>query len=343
MAAVDVRDVRRRTGAGTIVEVSYPASEKPGELAFGVTYRVWIPDGVARLRGVIVHQHGCGAGACKGGETAADDLHWQALARKWDCALLGPSYQQEDGQNCRLLVRPAQRLAQAFLQALDDLAAKSGHPELATVPWCLWGHSGGGFWASLMQTSDPERIVAVWLRSGTAFAAWEKGEIPKPEIPEAAYRIPVMCNPGAKEKDDKRFNGAWDGHAGDVPGLPGQGGADRLRARPAHRPRVRRLALPGHPVLRRLPGRPPARRRGRRGRSSSRWTCRGLAGAPCSGQRPSRRPRTRARRPRPSGCPTSGWRGPGWSTSRPGPSATPRRRRRRPASRPPRRADGASR
>src|SRR3954471_3477438 len=53
-------------GAGTIVEVSYPASDKPGELAYGVTYRAWFPDGVKRLRGVIVHQHGCGAGACKG-------------------------------------------------------------------------------------------------------------------------------------------------------------------------------------------------------------------------------------------------------------------------------------
>jgi hypothetical protein len=94
---------------------------------------------------------------------------------------------------------------------LDDLAVKSGHAELKTVPWCLWGHSGGGFWASLMMASDPERIVAVWMRSGTAFSAWEKGEIPRPEIPKAAYGIPAMCNPGLKERDDKRFSGAWTG------------------------------------------------------------------------------------------------------------------------------------
>lgn len=199
------------SGSGTIVEVSFPASDRPGELAFAVTYRAWLPDGVARLRGLIVHQHGCGSGACKGGETAADDLHWQALARKWDCALVGPSYQQEDGQNCRLWCDPRNGSRARFLQALDDLAAKSGHPELAEVPWCLWGHSGGGFWASLMMTSDPDRVVAAWLRSGTAFAAWEKGEVAKPEIPEAAYRIPVLCNPGAREKDDPRFRGAWDG------------------------------------------------------------------------------------------------------------------------------------
>jgi len=205
--AADARAAER----GTIHSVRYEPSQKPGELVYGVTYRVWIPAGVDQLRGVIVHQHGCGKGACEGGRTAADDLHWQALAKKWNCALLGPSFEQADGQDCRLWCDPRNGSRDRFLQALKDLAEKSGHSELASVPWCLWGHSGGAFWSSLMMTSDPQRIVAVWLRSGTAFAAWEKGEIPKPEIPQAAYGIPTMCNPGLKERDDKRFAGAWTG------------------------------------------------------------------------------------------------------------------------------------
>ncbi len=202
------------SGPGRIVEVAYPGSDKPGELIFPVTYRVWIPDGVPRLRGLIVHQHGCGKGAGDGGKTAADDLHWQALARKWDCALLGPSIRQEDGQNCRLWCDPRNGSRARFLQALDDLAEKSSHPELKTVPWCLWGHSGGAFWSSLMMISDPQRVVAVWLRSGTGFTAWEKGEIPRPEISDSVYRIPVMCNPGRKEETDKRFQAAWTGATG---------------------------------------------------------------------------------------------------------------------------------
>jgi len=44
------------------------------------------------LRGIIVHQHGAGTTASIEGSTAAYDLHWQSLAKKWDCALLGPSY-----------------------------------------------------------------------------------------------------------------------------------------------------------------------------------------------------------------------------------------------------------
>ncbi|MFO0964538.1 MAG: hypothetical protein U0793_02980 [Gemmataceae bacterium] len=197
--------------AGRYFEVSYPPGKEPGALQLGVTYTLWLPEGVTRVRGVIVHQHGCGSGACKGGETAAYDLHWQALAKKWDCALLGPSYHQEDKQNCRLWCDPRNGSHKTFLQALHDLAVKAEHPEIETAPWCLWGHSGGGFWASIMQTLEPERIVAIWFRSGTAFSSWEKGEIDRPKIPEAAYAIPMMCNPGAKEKGDKRFNGAWTG------------------------------------------------------------------------------------------------------------------------------------
>ncbi|MCY2935325.1 MAG: hypothetical protein NT172_14290 [Planctomycetota bacterium] len=199
------------TAQGVIHQVRYGPSDKPGELIFGVTYRVWIPEGVKKLKGVIIHQHGCGKGACEGGMTAADDLHWQALAAKWDCALLGPSFEQEDAQDCRKWCDPRNGSRARFLQALDDLAQKTGHAELATAPWCLWGHSGGAFWASLMMISDPSRIAAVWLRSGSGFSAWEKGEIPKPEIPEATYGIPTMCNPGLKERDDKRFSGAWIG------------------------------------------------------------------------------------------------------------------------------------
>ena len=196
---------------GQYFEVVYPPSEKPGELKLGVSYRVWIPEGVRRVRGVIVHQHGCGAGACKGGETTSMDLHWQALARKWNCALLGPSYQQSDQQDCRLWYDPRNGSEKTFLRALHDLGESSGHRELERVPWCLWGHSGGGFWCSLMQTLHPDRIVAIWFRSGTAYPLWERGVIPKPTLSDAMYQIPMMCNPGVKEKGDQRFDFIWTG------------------------------------------------------------------------------------------------------------------------------------
>jgi hypothetical protein len=71
--------------------VRYEASPKPGELAFAVNYTIWIPPGVKTLRGVVVHQHGCGEGSCKSGLTGADDFDRPALAKKHDCAFLSPA------------------------------------------------------------------------------------------------------------------------------------------------------------------------------------------------------------------------------------------------------------
>jgi hypothetical protein len=77
---------------GTYAKLDYPASDASNELQIAVTYELWIPEGVRTLRGLIVHQHGAGTTASIEGSTAAHDLHWQALARKWDCALWGSSY-----------------------------------------------------------------------------------------------------------------------------------------------------------------------------------------------------------------------------------------------------------
>jgi len=40
--------------------IAYEPSTNVGELKLGVTYTLWVPPGAKRLRGVIVHQHGCG-------------------------------------------------------------------------------------------------------------------------------------------------------------------------------------------------------------------------------------------------------------------------------------------
>jgi len=63
---------------------------------------------------------------------------------------------------------PRRGSEKTFLKALTDFAAKSGHPEIDKVPWALWGHSGGGIWSEVMTTLHPERVVAMWMRSGSA-------------------------------------------------------------------------------------------------------------------------------------------------------------------------------
>ena len=194
--------------------VRYEASDKPGELIYPVNYTVWVPPGVKTLRGVVVHQHGCGEGSCKSGLTGAYDLHWQALARKHDCALLSPSYEQPEKANCQMWCDPRNGSDAAFQKCLADLGAKSGHPELAKVPWALWGHSGGGHWAGGMVLLHPDRVAAAWLRSGVPFlkADPKRPEIQAHTLPDAALKVPVMCNLGTKEGvtvKGERFAGVW--------------------------------------------------------------------------------------------------------------------------------------
>lgn len=194
--------------------VRYEASTKPGELIFPVNYTIWVPPGVKSLRGVIVHQHGCGEGSCRSGLTGAWDLHWQALAKKHDCALLAPAYEQPEKADCQMWCDPRNGSAAAFQKCLNDLGQQSGHPELATVPWALWGHSGGGHWAGGMVMLYPDRVAAAWLRSGVPLLQPDpnRGTIKAHTLPDAALNVPVMCNPGTQEGvtvKDGRFAGVW--------------------------------------------------------------------------------------------------------------------------------------
>lgn len=209
--------------------VRYEGSDKPAELIYSVNYTIWIPSDMKTLRGVIVHQHGCGEGSCKSGLTGAYDLHWQALAKKHGCALLSPSYEQPDKADCQMWCDPRNGSDAAFQKCLVDLGAKSAHPELAKVPWALWGHSGGGHWAGGMVMLHPDRIVAAWLRSGVPLLREDptrKG-IKAHKLPDAALKVPMMCNLGTKEGvtvKDKNFAGVWPANEVFFNAVRGKGG-----------------------------------------------------------------------------------------------------------------------
>ena len=199
--------------AGQIFKVDYPASTNADELQLSVTYTIWIPDDAKTLRGVVVHQHGAGIPASEEGIAAAYDLHWQALCKKWDCALLSPSYHVSNSKvddspgGSQLWFDPRRGSEKTFLKALSDFSAQSGHPELKKVPWVFWGHSGGGIWSDVMAILHPDRVAAMWLRSGSA-AMWQNHSnfVTLEESP-AVFGIPTMCNSGLEEKNNRPWVG----------------------------------------------------------------------------------------------------------------------------------------
>jgi hypothetical protein len=169
-----------------------------------------------------------------------------------------------------------------------------------------------------MQAKYPERIVAIWFRSGTAYSYWQKPEdptkertIPEVVLPPAAYEIPMMANPGAKENGDKRFNTAWTGSLAMFKDYRAKGAPigfapdpPSLRTRPATSATLpSRSSTPASRCAYRSPATGSARSTSRR------------AGSPVSSApKPSLRANTLATRPSPTGCLTPPSPRPGWNT-----------------------------
>ncbi len=206
-SGADAAPIIPSSGIGRYFQVVYPPSQTPGELRIGVNYTLWVPDGIETIRGVIVHQHGAGMTAAHFGAYSAYDLQWQAFAKKWDCALLGPSYLctsttgRFGAAGSDYWFDPRLGSDKTFLKALGELAVQTGHAELAAVPWVLWGHSAGAGWVDVIATLHPERVVAIYYRSGSPLTWADRPAMyPPVAIPAAAYAIPRMCSIGVKEK-----------------------------------------------------------------------------------------------------------------------------------------------
>ncbi len=194
------RIIAEDMNGGRYFETTFPAPEKEtfGVLPMAAEWRIWIPSEVETLRGVVVHQHGCGSGSGDGARAAVYDRHWQELARQNDCALIAASYRQGE-LACEAWCDPRNGSAQSFLNALDYFAEESGRPELKVAPWALWGHSGGGHWVGSMVQLYPKRIVGAWLRSGCPDTVGQIFD----ELPmnDDVCNVPMVLNVGAREYD----------------------------------------------------------------------------------------------------------------------------------------------
>lgn len=175
-----------KTYSDTIVRTTIKGADCP--FADHADYGVYIPTRSEPLHGVLILQHGCGMEQF--GITRPYDLQYQAFARKWKLAVIETALYG----NCGLWRNPDSGTANALFKVLNDAGDHTGHPELKTVPWLLFGHSAGGYWTLGMLKDYPERIIAAVCYS----AAWD----PQWDFPVATAKIPVlMRHAGATDGD----------------------------------------------------------------------------------------------------------------------------------------------
>lgn len=178
---------------GTTLQVVVP---KQTNLYGDPAYYAWIPEGVATLRSVIVHQHGCTREG--DAQQMMNDLQWLSLAKKWNSAFVAPRLitgaPGSGSSQCSNWFDPANGSGNTFLAALDSLARRSGHAEIKTIPWVLWGHSGGSMWITAMTGKYPERVAAGIAQS----CGRDISGVP------AALQVPILHHNG---KADICYNG----------------------------------------------------------------------------------------------------------------------------------------
>ena len=183
--------------SGNLLSQDYKITLEPAKGKFKeVEYYMWIPENITTVKGIILHQHGCGETAYKSGRNAFYDMQWRALAKKYDFALMGSSYLSTT--DCFDWVHPEEGSYKTFIRGISEIAKKSNHEELENVPWVFWGHSGGGHWVYDMVLQHPDKILCSVLRS----PAWT-------DTSSLGLQVPLLCLLGVQESYGTFSKDVW--------------------------------------------------------------------------------------------------------------------------------------
>jgi hypothetical protein len=143
-------------------------------------FSVHIPAGVSAVRGVLLalggpNTRGFASGAPFGApvpevEAALQTLgeEFRALAADHGLAVLGTSL---------AAMANSSESDQLLLDAVQEAAALSGRPELASAPLLLYGMSGGGPEASGFTARNPGRVAGLFLKVPAGVASLTSGQV----------------------------------------------------------------------------------------------------------------------------------------------------------------------
>jgi hypothetical protein len=130
------------------------------------------------------------------GRNQVMDSTWEAFAIEHSLALVGVRLQDKAPRGIfESYVDVGRGSGDAFLTAMRNFATESGHPELATAPFLLWGMSAGGEFNYEMTLWKPERVVAFIVNKGGIY--WHA--LASPE----ARAVPGILFVGGQDLDSR--------------------------------------------------------------------------------------------------------------------------------------------
>ena len=147
-------------------------------------FHLWVPKHTRLVKALLVFSwHGSGG-------PLAEHADLRYLAGALNCAVVAFG-----GETVKRGFKPSTIL----LDALADLATKSGHPEVAHAPMFVFGHSNGTGFSAGFTAQEPGRVFG-WVAFKSAYGR----QFSLPPI----YRVPGMVISG--EKDRQYFNNQLD-------------------------------------------------------------------------------------------------------------------------------------
>jgi poly(3-hydroxybutyrate) depolymerase len=168
-------------------------SVPPGNNYDKAEFRLWLPEGLASVRAIVIMTPGSNGD----GRPQVEDAGWQAFAVKNKVALVGCRFTDKphDQGFIEEYVNVSRGSGKALETALSAFAERSNHPELATAPLLLWGMSAGGQFNYEFVAWKPERVAAFVVNKGGIYYS--------ALLSREARNVPGMLFVGGKDLDSR--------------------------------------------------------------------------------------------------------------------------------------------
>jgi dienelactone hydrolase len=166
----------------------------PGKNFDKALFRLWYPDDLKYIRGIIILMPGSNGD----GRSSVDEESWQKLAVEHDLALIGCYFtdRKHPYMDIEEYVDVKEGSGKALTYAIEHFAEKSNHPELDRAALLLWGHSAGGEFNYEFACWKPERVIAFVVNKGGYYYTGV--------APAETRKVPGLFFTGERDLDARR-------------------------------------------------------------------------------------------------------------------------------------------